>query len=162
MIREKDRLLLAELMKDSRQKIIKLAKNCHMTRQSVYSKINEYRRRGIKFSIDVNPEDLEMKLKVYILIVAEPQSKFREEADNVLRTFKEVSQVHHILGRFDIIVEAILRNREELTKLLKKIQSLPAVKKTETFIVYETVKLNPKEPLLEGLSKTSDSTEENF
>jgi len=160
MLRKKDRLLLTELINDSRQKIIKLAGKCHMTRQSVYAKINEYRRRGIKFSIDVGPEEIGLRLKVYILIVAEPQAKFRQEADEILKTFKEVSQVHHVLGRFDIIIEAIVRNRDELTKLLKKIQTLPAVKKTETYIAYETIKFNPKEPLLEGL-KLYEATSES-
>lgn len=152
MTKEKDRLLMTELMGDSRQKINRLAEKCHMTRQSVYAKINEFRSKGINFTIDVNPESIGLNMRVYILIEAEPQTKFREECDEQIKKFKEISQVHYILGRFDIIVEVLIKDREELRNVLKKIHSLPAVKKTETFIVYETTKLNTKEPLMNVLS----------
>jgi DNA-binding Lrp family transcriptional regulator len=152
MLKGKDRLLLKELMEDSRQKINRLAEKCHMTRQSVYAKINEFRGKGIKFTVDMNPEEIGLNMRVYILIEAEPQTKFREECDEQIKKFKEVSQVHYILGRFDIIVEVLVKDREDLRNVLKKIHSLPAVKKTETFIVYETTKLSIREPLIEVLS----------
>ena len=152
MLRKKDRLLLKELMKDSRQKIVKLAEKCHMTRQSVYTKINDFRKRGVRFTVEIKPESVGLNLRVYILIVAEPQAKFREEADKKIKGIKGISQVHYVLGRFDIIAEIIVKDREELRKVLRQIQDLPAVKKTETFIVYETTKYNVKGPLLEALS----------
>jgi len=155
MLKEKDRLLMKELIEDSRQKINRLAEKCHMTRQSVYTKINSFRRSGVNFTIDINPEKVGLNMKVYILIEAEPQAKFREEADTQIRQFKEVTQVHHTLGRFDIIVEALVKERDDLRNLLKKIHALPAVKKTETFIVYETTKFNMKDPIIEALSGSS-------
>jgi DNA-binding Lrp family transcriptional regulator len=155
MLKKKDSLLVKELMENSREKITRLAEKCHMTRQSVYAKINSFRSKGVKFTVDVNPEDVGLNMKVYILIEAEPQAKFREEADIQIRQFKEVTQVHHTLGRFDIIVEALVKERDDLRKLLKKIHALPAVKKTETFIVYETTKFNMRDPIIEALSGSS-------
>jgi len=152
MLRKKDKLLLKELIMDSRQKIVKLAEKCHMTRQSVYTKINEFRRNGVGFTIDMNPEKIGLNMKVYILIVAEPQRKFREEADKKIKEIKGITQVHYVLGRFDIIAEVLVKGRDNLRRVLKQIQDLPAVKKTETFIVYETTKYNIKEPLLNVLS----------
>jgi DNA-binding Lrp family transcriptional regulator len=153
MLRKKDKLLLKELIKDSRQKIVRLAERCHMSRQSVYGKINELRSKGISFTIDVNPETVGLNLRAYILIVAEPQAKFRNEADKKLKKIKGISQVHYVLGRFDIIAEVIVKDRFELRRVLKEIQNLPAVKKTETFIVHETTKYDLKEPLIKALSK---------
>jgi len=155
MLKKKDSVLVKELMENSREKITRLAEKCHMTRQSVYSKINGFRSKGVKFTIDVNPEEVGLNMKVYILIEAEPQAKFREEADIQIRQFKEVTQVHHTLGRFDIIVEALVKERDDLRNLLKKIHALPAVKKTETFIVYETTKFNMRDPIIEALSRSS-------
>ncbi len=152
MLRKKDRLLLKELIKDSRQKIVKLAEKCHMTRQSVYAKINDFRRKGVSFTVEIKPESVGLNLRAYILIVAEPQAKFREEADMKIKEIKGISQVHYVLGRFDIIAEVLVKDREDLRRVLKQIQNLPAVKKTETFIVYDTTKYNIKEPLLEALS----------
>ena len=152
MLRKKDKLLLKELIMDSRQKIVKLAEKCHMTRQSVYTKINDFRRKGVGFTIDIDPEKIGLNMKVYILIVAEPQRKFREEADKKIKEIKGITQVHYVLGRFDIIAEVLVKGRDDLRRVLKEIQDLPAVKKTETFIVYETTKYNIKEPLLNVLS----------
>ncbi|MEM3553035.1 MAG: Lrp/AsnC ligand binding domain-containing protein, partial [Candidatus Bathyarchaeia archaeon] len=65
--------------------------------------------------------------------------------------FKEISQIHYILGRFDVIAEVIVKDMDEFRNVLTKIQSLPAVKKTETLMVYETTKRNKIDPLLKAI-----------
>ena len=153
MFDNKDLALLKELVKDSRQKITSLARKCHMTRQSAYAKINELNRKGVEFTVDVNPRDLGLKLRAYVLIVAEPQQKFRKETNEIIKDFREISQIHYLLGRFDIIVEAVVKDVEELRGLLRRIQNLPAVKKTETLMVYETTKVNHRDPLRKVLEE---------
>ncbi len=151
MLDEKDKLLLKELLEDSREKIAALEKKCGMTRQSIESKLNEFRKKGVRFTVDVDPAEIGLGLRAYILIVAEPQTKFRMETNKLITKFEEISQIHYVLGRFDIIVEVIVRNVDELGDLLRKIQNLPAVEKTETLMVYETTKLNLHEPLVHAL-----------
>ena len=147
MFDAKDKKLLKELLNDSRQPVTELAKKCGMTRQSVHSRLKELRRKGIKFTVDLDPSLLGLKLKAYILITAEPQAKFRRETDKIIKTFREISQIHYLLGRFDIIVEVLVRDVDELRDVLRRIQNLPAVKKTETLMVYETTKFDPKDPI---------------
>jgi len=144
-------LLLRELIADSRQRIVELSRKCGMTRQSVYNRIRKLRERGVEFTVNLNPRELGLELRAYILITADPNIRFRRETDRIIRQFEEVSQIHYILGRFDIIVEALVKNIDELRSLLRRIQELPAVKKTETLLVYETTKLNGKDPLLRVL-----------
>jgi len=151
MLDEKDRLLLKELIADSRQRIVELSRKCGITRQSVYNRIRKLRERGVEFTVNLNPRELGLELRAYILITADPNIRFRRETDRIIRQFEEVSQIHYILGRFDIIVEALVKNIDELRSLLRRIQELPAVKKTETLLVYETTKLNGKDPLLRVL-----------
>jgi DNA-binding Lrp family transcriptional regulator len=148
MLSEKDKLLLKELIEDSRQKIISLSRKCHMTRQSIYNKINEFRGRGIKFTVDVNPRELGLKVRAYTLVTIDPGVRFRTETDEIIKKFKGISQIHYLIGRFDIIVEIIVRDIDELSDLIRKISELPLVRKTETLTVYETVKLSHKDPLL--------------
>ena len=144
-------MLLRELIADSRQRIVELSRKCGMTRQSVYNRIRKLRERGVEFTVNLNPRELGLELRAYILITADPNIRFRRETDRIIRQFEEVSQIHYILGRFDIIVEALVKNIDELRSLLRRIQELPAVKKTETLLVYETTKLNGKDPLLRVL-----------
>jgi len=152
MIRKKDKILLKELIEDSRLKIVDLAERTGLTRQSVYSKIDKLRKGGTNFTVDMNPEDLGLNLKAYILIQAELKSGVRERLTEKIKKLREVSQLHHVLGRFDMIVEVVLKDREQLKVILRKFQSMPAIKKTETFIVYDTVKFNPKDPFIRVLS----------
>ncbi|MEM2576819.1 MAG: Lrp/AsnC family transcriptional regulator [Candidatus Bathyarchaeia archaeon] len=151
MFNKKDLLLLKELMKDSRQKITELAAKCNLTRQSVYEKIRHLNNNGVKFTIDLEPKKLGLNLTAYILIVADPHKEFRRETDNLIKEFKEISQIHYILGRFDVIAEVIVKDMDEFRNVLTKIQSLPAVKKTETLMVYETTKRNKIDPLLKAI-----------
>ncbi len=159
MLSKKDLLLLKELVENSRQKITDLAAKCNLTRQSVYEKIKELLNKGVKFTIDIDPKKLGLNLTAYILIVADPHREFRRETDTLIKEFKEVSQIHYILGRFDVIAEVIVKDMDEFRNVLTRIQSLPAVKKTETLMVYETTKRNKTDPLLKAIGDQLNLTQ---
>ncbi len=148
MIRKKDRILLKELLEDSRLKIVDLAERTGLSRQSVYSKIHNLREQGVNFTVDINPEYLGFNLKAYILIQSDPRSKACKKLTVNVKNLKEVSQLHYVLGRYDIIAEVILKDKKQLKELIKKLRGWPAIKKTETFIVYDTIKFNPKDPFI--------------
>ena len=151
MLKDKDRILLKELVTNSRQKIVALAKKCGLTRQSVYHKLEELEERGIRFTVDIDPRNVGLKLRAYILIEAETYKVFRMETDKIIKEFKEISQIHYILGRFDILVEVVVKDIDELSYILERVQKLPAVKRTETLVVHGTTKLRHTDPLLRGL-----------
>ncbi|MEM3506202.1 MAG: Lrp/AsnC family transcriptional regulator [Candidatus Bathyarchaeia archaeon] len=153
MLLKKDLILLKELIEDSRQKITELAEKSSLTRQSVYEKIKEFYMKGFRFTVDIKPKDVGLNLMAYILIVADPNVSFRKETDAIIKEFKEVSQIHYILGRFDVIVEVMVKDMEEFRKVLTRIQSLPAVRKTETLMVYETTKQNRLDPIIKAIEE---------
>ena len=153
MLDRKDLKLLRELMVDSRQKITELAKKCRLTRQSVYERISEFKLRGMRFTVDVKPRELGLNLIAYILVVADPHREFRRETDRLIKEFKEISQIHYILGRFDVIIEVIVKDIEEFREVLNKVQALPAVRKTETLMVYESTKQDRLDPLLKAIEE---------
>jgi len=152
MIRKKDRLLLKELIEDSRLKIVDLSERTGLSRQSIYSKIHNLKNEGVNFTTDINPEKLGLNLKAYILIQVEPNSEVRKKLIEDIKKLREVTQLHYVLGRFDMIAEVVLKDKEQLKELLKKFQSWPTIKKTETFIVYDTVKFDLKDPFVGLLS----------
>jgi len=152
MIRKKDRLLLKELIEDSRLKIVDLSERTGLSRQSIYSKIHNLKNEGVNFTTDINPEKLGLNLKAYILIQVEPNSEVRKKLIEDIKKLREVTQLHYVLGRFDMIAEVVLKDKEQLKELLKKFQSWPMIKKTETFIVYDTVKFDLKDPFVGLLS----------
>ncbi|MEM2122713.1 MAG: Lrp/AsnC family transcriptional regulator [Candidatus Bathyarchaeia archaeon] len=151
MFNKKELKLLRELMVDSRQKIMELARKCGLTRQSVYEKISDFKLKGIRFTVDVKPQDLGLNLIAYILVVADPHKAFREETDKLIKKFREISQIHYILGRFDVIAEVMVKDIEEFREVLTRVQGLPAVRKTETLIVYESTKQDRLDPIMKAL-----------
>jgi len=149
MMNEKDRKLLLELMKESRMSLSDLARHCGMSRQGVFARIRSLRSQGIirNFTVNIDPRKLGLAVKAYLLIEAEPVKEFRDEADEIVKKYPQVTQIHHLFGRFDVLLEVVARDTEELTNLVAKIHELKMVRKTETMIVYRTVKSEQEHPI---------------
>ena len=148
-IKDKDKQILLELLKNGRASFSELGRHSKMSRQVVFSRIKSLKNRGIikNFTVNLNEEKLGLGLKAYILIMIEPHKKARREVNDFLRKCKQISQIHYLFGRLDFLLEVFVKTREELTELLKSIQKFEAIKKTETFIVYDTVKYDHKDPV---------------
>ena len=157
-LHKKDMLILKELLEDSRILFSDLGRKCRMSRQTAFNRVKFLKRSGIveKFTIKPNFKKLGLDFMAYILVSAEPGKEQREKFSEFLRIEKRISQVHYLFGRFDFFLEAVVSNREELSELLRKIHSFQAVKKTETFIVYDTLKYEPEAPVKHMISKNVD------
>lgn len=149
MIDEKDKKILLNLLMDGRSSYSEIGRNVGMTRQSVYSRIKSLKRKGIieKFTVELNKKELGLKLKAFVFIVATPVKELRKEAEKRLKNLPEISQINYLYGQFDIMLEILVESIDELTELLRKLQEITMIKKTETFIVYETAKYSPEDPL---------------
>jgi len=156
MIDKKDKKILVELLKDGRKSFVNLARSCRMTRQSIFSRIKSLKRKGIikNFTVNLNQRKLGLNLKVYIIISAIPSEELREKAIKVLVKFPQFSQIHKLFGRFDLLIEALVKDIDELSSIVAKIHKLEMVEKTETMIVYQNVKYNVQHPF-ESALKTS-------
>ena len=153
MIDKKDKKLLAELLKDGRESFSDLAKSCRMTRQSIFSRVKSLKRKGLirNFTVNIDQQKLGLNIKAYILISADPLGKFREKAIKFLIQLPQVSQIHILFGRFDFLVEVLVKDINELSSLLGKIHELEVINKTETMIVYKNIKNNVQSPVENAL-----------
>lgn len=148
-LKEKDKYILLELLKNGRASLSELGRRLRMSRQSVFSRIKSLKNRGIikNFTVNLDEEKIGLGIRAYILILIEPQKKARKEVNDFLRKCKQISQIHYLFGRFDFLLEVLVRTREELTELLKNIHKFEAIRKTETFIVYDMIKYAHKDPV---------------
>jgi len=152
---ELDRKLLLDLLMDGRAPYAELGKKYGLSRQAIYNRIQSLKKRGVikGFTVEVNPRSLGLNLRAYILIVAEPSREVREESEKLLRKYPQISAIHLLLGRFDVLLDVLVRDIDELKNLLMEIHSLKMVRKTETFIVYQSVKDYPKHPIEGALAR---------
>lgn len=155
MLNKKDKKILMSLVTNGRISYSDIGKSVGMTRQTVYSRIKLLKRKKIieKFSTQISKRVIGLNLKAYIFIVANPEKKLRKQLEEGLKGMAEVAQIDYLYGRFDILAHVLVRDINELTEILRKIQEMGAVNKTETFIVYDQIKYDPESPVKKVLSE---------
>lgn len=148
MIDKKDKKLLVELLKDGRKSFADLARACRMTRQSIFSRVKSLKRKGVikRFTVVLDQQKLGLNLKAYILLSASPSEEARDRASKILAQFPQISQIHRLFGRFDFLVEVLVKDINELSEIIGKIHRLGVVTKTETMIVYQNIKYDVQHP----------------
>jgi Lrp/AsnC family transcriptional regulator for asnA, asnC and gidA len=148
MIDKKDKKILVELLKDGRKSFAELARACRMTRQSIFSRIKSLKSKGVikSFTVILDQQKLGLNLKAYILLSASPSEKARERASTVLTQFPQISQIHRLFGRFDFLIEVLVKDINELSDIIGKIHRLEVVTSTETMIVYKNIKYDVQHP----------------
>jgi Lrp/AsnC family transcriptional regulator for asnA, asnC and gidA len=153
MIDKKDKKVLIELLKDGRKSFAELARTCRMTRQSIFSRIKSLKRKGVikSFTVILDQQKLGLNLKAYILLSASPSEKARERASMVLMQFPQISQIHRLFGRFDFLIEVLVKDINELSDIIGKIHRIEVVTSTETMIVYKNIKYDVQHPFENAL-----------
>jgi DNA-binding Lrp family transcriptional regulator len=153
-IHDVDKKILLQLLRDGRQTYMNIANNIKVTRQTVAKKIEQYLQQGIirKVTPQLDPEKLGLTIQAYILIREDPQSNFRSQNDAEFSEIPQVAKFNRIFGNYSSILEVIVKEKDELTNIVKKIHTLPGIRETETFIVYNTIKDDQTAPFRHVLS----------
>lgn len=154
---ELDRKILLQLIKDSEQPVTKIAKKVGASRQTVAKKIEQFKAEGViaSFTARLNPEKFGLSTKAYILLHEDSREELRQKNMAAIKQFHQVTEFYRLFGRYSAILEVLVRNSKELTKLVKRIHRLKGVRETETFIVHSAVKDLPKAPFLQILKSKS-------
>lgn len=154
MLNEKDKKILRELLKDGRISFADLGRKCHMTRQSVFSRIKSLKNRGIikNFTVNIRKKKIGLNIMAYVLIDTEPLRDFKREELKTLINIPQISKIQHLYGRYAFMMEVYAKDMDDLTSIIKKIHEFKYVRRTETLIVYCTEKYMPQHPI-EGILK---------
>ncbi len=150
-----DNKILLQLIKNSEQPVKEIAKKVGASRQTVAKKIEQLKKDGtiISFTARLSVEKFGLGTKAYILLREDPQSKLRIKNEKVIKRFHQVTEFYRLFGRYSAVLEVLVGNSTELTKLVKRIHQLKGVRETETFIVHSTVKNEPEAPFVQALKQ---------
>lgn len=151
-----DRKILLQLIKNSEQSIREIAKKVGASRQTVAKKIGQFKADGTitLFTARLNPEKFGLATKAYVLLREDPKAEIRRKNEMAIRQFPEVTEFYRLFGRYSAVLELLVRDDKELSKLVKRIHRLKGVRETETLIVHSTVKNDPESPFVQLLSST--------
>lgn len=144
MLNHKDFRILAELEKNSGQKISILAKRLGMPRSSLHARIKRLEREGVirTYKAVLDNEKTGMPLTVMVHIVITSKQNAKDIADR-LKKMHNVEEIYIVAGPFDIIIKIRLKNTNELAKFIfgeTGLRSWQGVERTESMIVLSAEK----------------------
>jgi len=153
-LKNKDKCVLRALLENGRLSYSELSRRCGISRQVAFERVKKLSEEGIVkgFSVCLDAEKLGFSFQAYVLIIAKPEEELRNELREFLRNSENVRRIQLLFGRFDFFLELLFRDKDEMTEFLGAMHSFGAVERTETFIVYQTIKDKPEDAFLECLS----------
>jgi len=137
---EIDLKILKEFQTDARQSYREIAEKLKIAEGTVYNRVNKLKEMGIikKFIVDINYSKLGYDL-VAIIGIRGKGGHLLEIEEKVSRE-RNVTTIYDVTGEYDAIAIAKFHDRTELNDLVKRINSLPNVERTNTMMVLNTVK----------------------
>ncbi len=142
---ETDLAIVRALVRDGRLSMRALAEQVHVSRASAYARVERLQADGVitGFTAQVSPEKIGLGTSAYVSVSIE-QNTWRAVAE-ALRDLESVERVALVGAEFDAIVQVRARDNHELRDLvLERIQAIPGVKATRTWLIFEeTVSTRP-------------------
>ncbi|MCD6387358.1 MAG: Lrp/AsnC family transcriptional regulator [Methanophagales archaeon] len=149
-LREKDKCILRLLIQNGRLPFAEIGRRCDVSRQVAFERVRRFLEEGLVegFTIRLNEEKFGLSFRAYVLIIAKPSESLRKELINFLQKSRNVRRIQLLFGRYDFFLELLFRNKDEMTDFIREMHAFEAVERTETFIVYQTLKEKPEDPFL--------------
>lgn len=135
---ETDREIVAALRQDGRLSVRALAQRVHVSRAAAYNRLDRLHRDGVitGYAAQVDKEKLGLTTAAYVSVSIQ-QGSWREVLD-VLAALQGVEKVALVGAEFDMLVEVRARDNHELRDVvLERIQAVPGVLATRTWLVFE-------------------------
>lgn len=141
---EIDIKILTKLVSDARLSYRSIAEQIGVSPPTVLARVEKLERNKIikSYSALLDHEKLGYDLTAIIEVTAIKNKVV--EVEKVLSKYENVCAIYDITGLTDMIVVAKFRNRKELSNFVKKELSIPSVQRTNTHLVFITVKENFK------------------
>ena len=135
-----DEKILRNLMVDARLSARQLALKLGMSTVTVLSRIKKMEKEKIikGYSAIIDHEKLGYSLTAIIEIIAKNDKVVDIEEE--ISKFENVCGVYDITGSTDTVIIAKFKERNELSKFVKELASIPNVENTITHVVLNTAK----------------------
>ena len=146
MIDNKDRKIVDELVKDSRQTTSQLSKKLNIPITTIHNRIKKLVETGvvINYTVNLNHALLGRTIPAYIWISINynvPGKKINQsDISSQIKKIDGVYEVYILTGGSDILVKALVKDITELNNLVtNKLRNVPGVDKTQTSIILKEI-----------------------
>lgn len=135
-----DRRILDVLRRDGRASMNEVAARVSVSRANAYARVKRMQDDGVilGFSVRTDPVLEGLHASAYVALSVEQASW--QDLRARLSTIPEVSHVALVGGDFDVLLLVRARDNRDLRRIvLGDLQSIPSVRSTRTFLVFEDV-----------------------
>jgi len=136
-----DKKILSILMKEARTPYMEIARQCKISGAAIHQRMQKLNKLGIieGAHLQIKPVNLGYDTCAFIgLQVNILNSRSHDEVFEKILKVPEVVECHHTTGKYSLLLKVYTQTNEKLKNLIvEKIQSIPEVVSTETFISLE-------------------------
>lgn len=135
-----DREILKQLRKNCRRSYRELSKEIEISPAALIERVKKLEERGIitQYSADFDYQKLGFEFMGIVNVSISKGALL--EVQQKISSFPNVAAVYDITGEYDSAVMAICKGRAELSALIKKINGIPQVQKTNTNVILNVIK----------------------
>lgn len=137
-----DRRILTLLIADARTPYVEVARKCKVSGAAVHQRIAKLEEAGVisGSQFKLSPQALGYMTCAFIGIqVNLTSNSTHDEVFKKIMQIPEIVECHHISGKYSLLIKIYTQNNEHLKRIIvEKIQSIPEITFTETFISLET------------------------
>lgn len=128
------------MQEDSRISYNKLASRLGVSVGTVYNRIKCLEEKGVLRGYTAIVDPVKVGYGITAIILVQAEGTHLVEVENEIAKIDNVITVYDITGDFDIAVIARFKDRSDLNSFVKKLLSMPYVKRTVTNVVLNVVK----------------------
>jgi Lrp/AsnC family transcriptional regulator for asnA, asnC and gidA len=134
-----DKKIIKLITQNARTPYLEVARECNVSGAAIHQRIQKLTNMGVitgsKFIIE--PKKVGFKTTAYMGIFLE-QASLYNTVMNELKKIPEITQCHFTTGNYSVFIKIFARDNEHLKSVLTdKIQVIPGIARTETFISLE-------------------------
>jgi Lrp/AsnC family transcriptional regulator for asnA, asnC and gidA len=134
-----DKKIIQLITKNARIPYLEVARECKVSGAAIHQRIQKLTNLGIitgsQFTIE--PKKIGYKTCAYMGIFLDKASLYNEVLEE-LKKIPEITQCHFTTGNYSVFIKIYAMDNEHLKSILSdKIQLIPGISRTETFISLE-------------------------
>jgi len=138
-IDELDRKILELITKNARIPYLEVARECKVSGAAIHQRIQRLTKMGVITGSEfiINPKKIGFLTCAYVGIFLDSAHLYPEVVKQ-LKEIPEITQCYYIPGGYSLFIKVYPRDNEDLKHLLvDKVQAIPGVSRSETFISLE-------------------------
>ena len=131
-----DKTILGMLLKDARTPYLEIARACNVSGATVHLRVQKLEKLGLILGsrLIINYKKLGLGVRAFLGVYLDNSEKFPQIFEE-LEQIPEVVECHYTTGNYAMFLKVYCRDTDHLRELLMdKIQVIPHVRRTETFI----------------------------